>query len=229
MSTVDLRGVRMALLDLDGTLIDTAPDIADCVDDALRAVGVAPRGEDKTRLWIGNGVQRLIERALTDDIDGEPDRTLFEKAYAIFTDLYARRLCVRSTLYPGVREGLAGLKARGVRLGCVTNKLADFTDPLLARVGIAGDFELVLSGDSLPRKKPDPLPLLHAAEWFGVTQAESLMVGDSQNDVRAARAAGFPVVCVDYGYNHGQDIRDSGPDAVIHSLADLPALLEPAT
>jgi len=216
----------MALLDLDGTLMDTAPDIADCVDDALRAVGMPPRGEGKTRLWIGNGVQRLIKRAMTDDMDAEPDEALFEKAYGIFSELYSQRLNVRSRLYPGVREGLAGLKALGVRLGCVTNKLTSFTEPLLAQVGIAGEFELILSGDSLPKKKPDPLPLQHAARWFGVTPDESLMVGDSENDVRAARAAGFQVVCVDYGYNHGNDIRESRPDAVIHSLADLPALLE---
>lgn len=223
---MSLSATRMALLDLDGTLMDTAPDIADCVDDAMRALGLPPRGEDKTRLWIGNGAPRLMKRALVDNMDGEPDEALYEKAYGIFTELYSQRLCIRSRLYPGVREGLAGLKAMGVRLGCVTNKPGNFTEPLLVQVGLAEEFELVLSGDSLPRKKPDPLPLQHAAEWFGVSTGESLMVGDSENDVKAARAAGFQVVCVDYGYNHGRDIRESQPDAVVRSLDELPALLE---
>lgn len=216
----------MALVDLDGTLMDTAPDIADCVDEVMGALGLPPRGEEKTRLWIGNGAQRLVKRALLDDMDGEPDAALYDRAYALFTRSYARRLCVRSRLYPGVREGLAGLKALGVKLGCVTNKPAEFTEPLLEQVGLARDFDLVLSGDSLPRKKPDPMPLQHAAARFGVAPGESLMVGDSENDVRAARAAGFQVVCVDYGYNHGRDIRESRPDGVIHSLAELPAWLE---
>jgi phosphoglycolate phosphatase len=217
---------KMALIDLDGTLVDSAPDIADCMDEMLITLGLPARGEAKARQWIGNGAPRLVKRALVDDMDGEPDGALYEKAYAIFSDLYAKRLCVRSRLYPGVAEGLEALRDLGVKLACVTNKPAQFTEPLLEQLGVSPSFGLVLSGDSLPRKKPDPLPLRHAAEFFAVTPAQSLMVGDSENDVKAARAADFPVVCVDYGYNHGHDIRVAAPDAVIHSLAQLPALFQ---
>jgi phosphoglycolate phosphatase len=124
-----------------------------------------------------------------------------------------------------VVEGLACLEAAGLPLGCVTNKAAQFTEPLLRDLGIRDAFGLVVSGDSLPRKKPDPLPLLHAAAHFGVAPEAALMVGDSVSDVRAARAAGFTIVCMSYGYNHGQDIRSAEPDAVVDSLAQVCGLL----
>lgn len=219
---------KMILLDVDGTLVDTAPDIADCVDEMMRILEMPPRGEDKVRMWIGNGARRLVKRALIDNMEGEPDAGLYDKAYPIFADLYSKNVCVRSHLFPGVREGLDYLKNLGIKMGCVTNKPARFTEPLLEQLGIRPDFELILSGDTLPKKKPDPLPLQHAAEFFGVAPDESLMVGDSQNDVQAARQAGFQVVCVDYGYNHGRDIHEAAPDAVIHSLAELPSILEQA-
>lgn len=217
---------KMVLIDLDGTLVDSAPDIADCMDEMMVGLGMPVRGEEKARQWIGNGAPRLVKRALLDDMDGEPDPVLYEKAYGIFSELYAKRLCVRSRLYPGVLEGLEALRGLAIKLACVTNKPARFTEPLLEQLGIGPVFGLILSGDSLPRKKPDPLPLRHAAGFFSVTPAQSLMVGDSENDVKAARAAEFPVVCVDYGYNHGNDIRAAGPDAVIHSLAELPAVFD---
>ena len=124
-----------------------------------------------------------------------------------------------------MREGLDWLKAQGFKVGCVTNKAARFTEPLLKDLGLYDDFSIVVSGDTLERKKPDPLPLLHVAEFFGVDPADALMIGDSISDVKAARAAGFQIVCMSYGYNHGEDIRDANPDAVIDSFSELPALL----
>ena len=121
-----------------------------------------------------------------------------------------------------------GLKAAGYRLGCVTNKAAQFTIPLLQDLGVYDEFELVISGDTLAKKKPDPLPLLHAAQHFGVEPANALMIGDSQSDVKAARAAGFQIVCMSYGYNHGEDIRDYHPDAVVDSMLEINGLLEAA-
>ena len=118
------------------------------------------------------------------------------------------------------------MKAKGYTLGCVTNKAAQFTEPLLRDLGVRDYFGLVVAGDTLPKKKPDPLPLLHAAEHFGVSPADSLMIGDSVSDVKAARAAGFSIVCMSYGYNHGQDIRDANPDAVIDSMVEIEGLLE---
>ena len=199
------------------------------------------------RDWVGNGVEKLMRRALTGavqgraiakgstsvtggrtpgatDIDGESDEALLKRAMPVFLKLYEHNLAQRSRLYPGIREGIALLKAQGILLGCVTNKIARFTEPLLKQLGVRDEFGIVVSGDTLPQKKPHPAPLLHAAQFFNVAPHESLMVGDSVHDVEAARAAGFQVACVSYGYNHGADIRAAHPDAVIDSLLELPNL-----
>jgi len=215
----------MVLIDVDGTLVDSVPDLAYCVDATMDQLGLPRRGEREVRLWVGNGVERLVRRALVGALDGEPDEALFKKAYPIYLKLYEANVSVRSVLYPGVREGLAWLKQQGFKLGCVTNKVAQFTLPLLKDLGVYDDFGIVVCGDTLPQKKPDPAPLLHAAKHFGVSPQQSLMLGDSVSDVTAARAAGFKIICMSYGYNHGQDIRTSHPDAVIDSMAELPKLL----
>lgn len=219
---------RMILIDVDGTLVDSVPDLAFCVDAMMERLGGPPRGEAAVRNWVGNGVERLVRRALIGQLDGEPGEADFERALPIFLKLYAENTSRRSLLYPGVREGIDYLNAAGYALGCVTNKAARFTEPLLRDLGVRDDFGIVVSGDTLPRKKPDPLPLLHAAEHFGVRPADALMIGDSVSDVKAARAAGFGIVCMSYGYNHGVDIRTADPDAVIDSMADLRELLEQA-
>ena len=224
-----LRPVQMVLIDVDGTLVDSVPDLAYCVDEMMQQLDMPVRGEANVRNWVGNGVERLVRRALTDSLDGEPDDALFEKAYPIFLDLYADNTSKRSILYPGVTEGIAFLKSAGYKLGCVTNKAAQFTEPLLKDLGIYDNFSIVISGDTLPQKKPDPAPLLHAAEFFGVAPEEAMMLGDSVSDVKAARAAGFQIICMSYGYNHGEDIHTANPDAVIDSMAELPELLGPAT
>jgi len=220
-----LKRPRMILIDLDGTLIDSVPDLAYSVDAMMRELGLPERGEAAVRNWVGNGVERLVERALVNDLDGTPSREAFERALPVFQRIYQENTGGRSALYPGVREGLDRLQAEGYRLGCVTNKAACFTLPLLREKGLHDDFEIIVAGDALPQKKPDPAPLLHAARELGVTPAESLMVGDSRSDVKAARAAGFQIVCMSYGYNHGADIRDENPDAVLDRLDELPDLL----
>lgn len=219
---------KMILIDVDGTLVDSVPDLAFCVDAMMERLGRPPYGEAAVRDWVGNGVERLVRRALIGQLDGEPEEADVEHALPIFLDLYAENTSGRSHLYPGIREGLDYLKAAGYPLGCVTNKAAQFTEPLLRDLGVREDFAIVVSGDTLPRKKPDPLPLLHAAEYFGVSPADALMVGDSVSDVKAARAAGFGIVCMSYGYNHGVDIRLANPDAVIDSLIEIKGLLEQA-
>ena len=219
---------RMILIDVDGTLVDSVPDLAYCVDEMMQRLGRPPHGEAAVRNWVGNGVERLVRRALIGELDGEPDEADYAQAYPIFLDLYAENTSKRSVLYPGVHEGLEWLQAAGYPLGCVTNKAAQFTEPLLKDLGVYERFRIVISGDSLPKKKPDPLPLLHAAEYFAVAPADSLMIGDSVSDVSAARAAGFGIVCMSYGYNHGQDIRLASPDAVIDSMVELQGLLAAA-
>lgn len=220
-----IKTPEMVLIDVDGTLVDSVPDLAFCVDEMMKQLDMQVHGESKVREWVGNGVERLVKRALIGQLDGEPDTSLFEKAYPIFLALYTDNTSKRSVLYPGVREGLDFLKTAGFKLGCVTNKAACFTEPLLQALGIFDEFAIVVSGDTLERKKPDPLPLLHAAEFFGTDPKNALMLGDSVSDVKAARAAGFQIICMTYGYNHGVDIRESSPDAVIDSMAELPTLL----
>ncbi len=180
---------KMILLDLDGTLVDSVPDLAYCVDAMMARLGRPVRGEAAVRNWVGNGVERLVRRALIGQLEGEPEEADYQRAYPIFLELYAENTFNRSGLYPGVREGLDFLKDAGYPLGCVTNKAARFTEPLLQHLGIFDHFGIVISGDTLPRKKPDPLPLLHAAGHFGVKPEDALMIGDSVSDVQR-RAGG---------------------------------------
>jgi len=220
-----VRKPKMILIDVDGTLVDSVPDLAYCVDEMMKALGHEPHGEAKVRDWVGNGVERLTRRALIGQLDGEPSDEDFAKGYPIFLELYKDNTSKRSCLYPGVREGLDYMKSQGYLLGCVTNKDAQFTIPLLKGLGIYDEFGIVVSGDTLPVKKPDPQPLLHAAAHFGVGAEDSLMLGDSKSDVTAARNAGFQIVCMSYGYNHGEDIRNYDPDAVIDSMEELKTFL----
>jgi len=219
---------EMVLIDVDGTLVDSVPDLAYCVDEMMIAIGESAYGEDKVRKWVGNGVERLVRRALVGQLEGEPDEALFEKAYPIFMELYSVNTCVRSCLYPGVKDALDYLVASGIKMGCVTNKAEQFTVPLLKTLGIHDLFSIVISGDTLAKKKPDPMPLLHGAEFFNVKPENALMLGDSISDVKAARAAGFKIICMSYGYNHGVDIRESNPDAVVDSMFEIKAILEAA-
>lgn len=209
------------LIDLDGTLVDSVPDLTYCVDETMLAMGMPVRGEDAVRQWVGNGVERLVERALINAIDGEPDPELFAKALPIFKELYQVNNSQRSCVYDGVVEGIEWMKTQGYRVACVTNKAAAFTIPLLKDKGLHDYFEVIVSGDTCEKKKPDPMPLLHAAELLGVSAENALMIGDSKSDVKAARAAGFHIFAMTYGYNHGEDIRDYEPDVVMDSFAEL--------
>lgn len=220
-----LRRPDLVLIDVDGTLVDSVPDLHYCVNAMMEQLSLPPHSEAKVREWVGNGVERLVRRSLIGTLNGEPDDVLFQKAYPLYLKLYEKNVSARSRLYPGVKEGLAWLKAQNFKIGCVTNKAAQFTEPLLEDLGIYREFGIVVSGDTLPQKKPDPAPLLYVAKHFGVAPARSLMIGDSVSDVKAARAAGFGIVCMSYGYNHGQDIRTAHPDAVIDSMAEFPSVI----
>lgn len=216
---------KLILSDLDGTMIDSVPDLSDAVDAMMQQLGLPACGEANVRCWVGNGVERLVKRALVGQMEGEPEMALFERALPLFKQIYAEYNGKRSQLYPGVKTGLDWLKQQGYPLACITNKPEQFTLPLLKALHLEPLFELILSGDSLPEKKPHPLPLLHAAQRFQTDPHEALMLGDSVNDVRAARAAGFHIICVSYGYNHGEDIREAQPDAVIDSFTQLPEFI----
>ena len=219
------KNVTAIFFDLDGTLVDSVPDLTAAVNVMLGQIGLPARDEAQVRTWVGNGMNNLIRRALTGDMAGAADPELFARARPLYKAAYADHISVYSALYPGARDGLAELAAAGWPLACVTNKAAEFALPLLERLDISHFFATVVGGECIPNPKPAPDSIQLCAERMGVAIASGLMVGDSLNDVGAARNAGCPVVCVPYGYNHGQDIRDARPDAVIDSIADLIALL----
>lgn len=211
----------MILVDVDGTMVDSVPDLSWCIDNMMLELGMKPRGIDAARLWVGNGVEKLVHRALTKDLDLEADEQQFIPAISIFRQLYADNTSKRSVVYEGVKPALTWFKQNGFKLGCVTNKAEQFTIPLLQDKGLLDFFTIVISGDSLPKKKPDPMPLLHVADYFNVKAEDSLMIGDSISDVKASRSAGFNIATMTYGYNHGEDIRDAQPDIVVDRMDQL--------
>lgn len=213
--------VGAIVIDLDGTLLNTAPELSEAANRMLRDMDYAPVSQQLLSSYIGNGISWLVKRALTGEMHATPDAALYDHALPIFEKHYTD-LLLDSKPFDGVIEGLDAMKAAGYRLGCITNKVARYTEPLLKGIGLAKYFEIVLSGDTLPEKKPHPMPLLHAAEFFGVAIENLLLIGDSLNDALAARAARCPVFCVPYGYNHGEPVETLDLDAVI---ANLPAAM----
>jgi len=210
--------VEVVVIDLDGTLLHTAPDLAEASNRMLAELHLPALEEAQLQTYIGNGVTRLIKRVLTRNMDGEPDAELFNRAKPIYEKHYAEVVSLHSRPFPDVVAGLQAMKQAGYHLACITNKAEKFTLPLLRDTGLHDFFELILSGDTLPKMKPDPLPLLHACEHFGITPDKMLLIGDSLNDTQAARAAGCHVFCVPYGYNRGQHVNELDPDAVVDTL-----------
>jgi phosphoglycolate phosphatase len=223
--------VELLAVDLDGTLVDSAPDIAHCVGAALAGLGFPMPGEVRTRRWIGDGLEQLIARALahTRQANASPtaDRNYAElhtRALGAFLDCYRENLFVRSRLYPGVADTLDALRKRGITLCCITNKRFAFSEQLLALAGIRDRFELLLGGDSLPEKKPSPLPLTTAARTLGIAARRAALVGDSVQDLRAARAAGFSFAWAAYGYCAVAE-SELGDSPRIERFADLAELV----
>ena len=217
--------IKAVVIDLDGTLLDTAPDLAHAAELMMAELDLPQVPLATIKTYIGNGVSRLVKRVLTGSMDAEPDAQLFARAYPIYQKHYGAHVSLHSRPFPGVVEGLQALRAMGVHMACITNKAEAFTLPLLRDTGLLDYFELVLSGDTLPKRKPDPLPLLHACQHFGVAANELLLIGDSLNDTQAARAAGSPVFCVPYGYNRGRPVAELDLDSVVPSLLDAAKLI----
>ena len=217
--------VRAVMIDLDGTLLDTIPDLAVAANMMLTELGRPALPESLIRNFVGKGIYNLIERTLTGSMDGKPDADLFQQALPIYERSYKAVNGKHTTIYPGVKEGLDLLRAQAFPLVCVTNKSERYTLPLLDYVALSGYFVQVVSGDTLPQKKPDPAPLLYACKQLQVAPGEMLMIGDSLNDAQAARAAGCPIFCVTYGYNEGHDVHTLDVDAIVASLVDATRLI----
>jgi len=211
--------VKAILIDLDGTLINTAPEIARAVNVMLFGCDFPPLPEDKVQSFIGDGAQALIKRSLTEAALQAPDATLFEKAQQLFTAAYSN-IVTESEPYLNVAETLAQFKANGLPLACITNKPANFTIPLLQAKGLFDCFDLVVCGDTLTKKKPDPDQIFHACKVFNVDPWEALLIGDSNTDILAAKNAGCYVFTVPYGYNQGKVIDENTIDVMIEDLSD---------
>jgi phosphoglycolate phosphatase len=220
--------VKAVMIDLDGTLADTIPDLAAAANRMLRELGLAELEVGKIRTYVGKGIPKLVERALAASMGSTVSADSMAQALPVYERCYAEDNGRQSVVYPGVNEGLRILREMQLPLACVTNKSGRFTTPLLKQLGIAGFFQQVVAGDTLPQKKPDPAQLLHACRGFGIAPREMLMIGDSLNDAQAARAAGCPVFCVTYGYNEGRDVRELDVDAIVPSLIEAARLIQKA-
>nr|WP_315486850.1 phosphoglycolate phosphatase [uncultured Undibacterium sp.] len=212
------ENIQAAIIDLDGTMLDTAPDFLVAINRMRAEFSLQPLDIVTITNFVGKGSENLIHRVLSTDFNQAQVEQHFEQAMASYQKHYLAINGDYSTLYPDVIEGLQALKAQGLRLACVTNKPIAFTTPLLTKKGLSDFFEIVYGGDSLARKKPDPLPLLQVCLDFHLAPAQVVAIGDSSNDAKAARAAGCPVLTVPYGYNHGEAVQTIESDGIVETL-----------
>ncbi|MDM0078245.1 phosphoglycolate phosphatase [Variovorax sp. J2P1-59] len=219
---LDLSNFDAAIVDLDGTMVDTIGDFVVALNHMLDDLALPHIDAATVEAMVGKGSEHLIHSVLRHvRATAEDDETWFDRAWPRYQHHYLAINGQHAEVYAGVVQGLSALRARGLRLACLTNKPTAFARPLLASKGLAEFFDVMYGGDAFDKKKPDPLPLIKACEALGTRPERTLMLGDSSNDAKAARAAGCPVILVSYGYNHGEPIRDVDADGFIDSLADL--------
>jgi phosphoglycolate phosphatase len=217
--------IRAAIIDLDGTMLHTVPDFELALNGMRADFGLSPITAQIIEPMVGKGSEKLIRDVLALDYDAARIDAVFAEAMAAYQRHYLAINGQCSTLYPEVLEGLQALQQLGLRLACVTNKPVAFAKPLLEQKGLAPFFDILYGGDSLPRKKPDPLPLLQVCDDFGLAPATVVAIGDSSNDAEAARAAGCFVLSVPYGYNHGKPVQTINSDGIVGSLLDAAKLI----
>ena len=215
---IALSGIAAAIIDLDGTMLDTAPDFQVAVNRMRAEMDLAPLEQKTIVDFVGKGSENLIRRVLAVDFPAPQVEQHFDAALDSYQRHYEVVNGTHASLYPGVVEGLQAMRDKGLRLACVTNKPLVFALALLEKAGLRDYFELVYGGDSFPRKKPDPMPLLAVCADFELEPAQVVAIGDSSNDAQAARAAGCRVFNVPYGYNHGESIQDVDSDGIVASL-----------
>jgi len=222
---LQLTGIRAAIIDLDGTMLHTAPDFHVAINRMRSELALAPLTIETIADFVGKGSENLIRRVLAVDFAAAEAAEHFEPALASYQRHYLAINGNHATLYPGVREGLDAMRAKGIRLACVTNKPIAFAAPLLKKMALDRYFDVVYGGDSLPKKKPDPYPLLQVCTDFNLQPRQVVAIGDSSNDAQAARAAGCRVLNVPYGYNHGQSIQEVDSDGIVSTLLDAAHLI----
>tara|TARA_R110001592_G_scaffold69367_6_gene212588 strand:+ start:5125 stop:5814 length:690 start_codon:yes stop_codon:yes gene_type:complete len=221
LEKLNAQQTRLIMFDLDGTLVDSVPDLAFAIDAMLLDMRRPFAGLNKVRLWVGNGAAMLVKRALSDNIKPvELDESLYQEGYGLFLKYYQQVNGKQSQLYPKVLDTLIQLRKTFTYLALITNKPEQFTQPLLDHHGIP-KFDLLVCGDTLATRKPDPAQLLYCLDKLGCRANEALMVGDSVNDIKAAKAANVPIVCVNYGYHQGENLLDHGPDKLIERFDEL--------
>jgi phosphoglycolate phosphatase len=216
---------RGVLIDLDGTLLDTVPDLAAAVNAMRAELGVAPLPVDTVASYVGKGADVLVHRALTETLDGRAEEALFARGRESFYHHYRRINGHAALVFPGVPGALDEWRRRGLKLACVTNKPREFTLELLRRVELLAAFDAVVCGDDTVEKKPNAAPLLFACERLGIATSEAIMIGDSENDLLAGRAAGCRVILVEGGYNEGRPVADLPADAIVETLADVVVII----
>ena len=220
------RDLQSAIIDLDGTLIDPLGDFDVALNRMLTDLQRPGVSRADIERMVGKGSEHLIGEALKHGgLTASETKALLPRAWSRYQRHYLDINGKFASTYPGVLQGLDALRAKGLPLACLTNKPLAFAEALLKAKGLDGYFRHVFGGDSFERKKPDPLPLIRTCEALGSPPSRTLMVGDSQNDARAARAAGCPVLLVTYGYNHGESVHSVDADGFVDSLAQLATLL----
>lgn len=218
--------VKFIFFDLDGTLVDSLEDLTFCINEMLKTLELSPSTSEQVCCWIGNGAASLINQALIEAVGKKAADSMQKKAVSIFMNVCQENLCVRTKLYPCVKETLQYLQSKKYKLGCITNKPEYLTLALLSTMKMTNFFDIIVGGDTTPKKKPNPLPLIFALEKLGFNASEGIMVGDSRNDIQAAQNAKMKSIAVTYGYNYGEDIRKCNPDWVIEKFGDLRNIIE---
>ncbi len=220
-----LSGIRGVIVDLDGTMVHTAPDFQVAINRMRAELDLAPLSVETVISFVGKGSEHLMRRVLAVDVDADPSESLYEQALESYKRHYEAINGLHSSVYDGVSEGLVAMKSCGLRLACVTNKPVAFARVLLNKTDLAHHFEVIYGGDSLPAKKPDPLPMLTGCRDFGLEPAQVVAIGDSSNDAEAARAAGCRSLTVPYGYNHGKPVHSIDTDGIVATLFEAAKLL----